>query len=101
MSEQPAVELQLREDLSNAEHQFRALEQEYAVLLSDPGAIQEDRDSVRTVLEAARATMEQAQHALDRFAAGEYGRCEKCGGEIGAERLEAIPECSRCVSCAA
>jgi DnaK suppressor protein len=101
MSEQSALEQRLHEDLSSAEHQFHALEQEYAELLSDPGTIQEDRDSVRTVLEAARGSVEQAQHALDRFAAGEYGRCEKCGGVISPERLEAIPESSRCVDCAA
>jgi RNA polymerase-binding transcription factor DksA len=96
----PDVERRLRDDLISAESKFRALEQEYAELLADPGTIQEDRDATRTVMEASRGTLEQAQHALDRFVHGDYGRCEACGKPIGAERLEAIPDASRCVTCA-
>ena len=96
----PDVERRLRDDLNNAESQFRALEQEYAELLADPGTIQEDRDATRTVMEASRGTVVQAQHALARFAHGDYGRCEHCGKPIGTERLEAIPDASRCVACA-
>jgi RNA polymerase-binding transcription factor DksA len=97
---QSALEQRLREDLANAENQFHALEAEYATLLADPGAIQEDRDSTRTVLEAARGSLEQAQHAWERYERGQYGVCERCGQEISPERLEAIPDASRCVNCA-
>ncbi len=101
MSEtQSDLERRLRDDALSAAHQFHVLEAEYAELLADPGTIQEDRDSTRTVMEAARGAMEQAQHALDRFEHGDYGRCERCGEPISPERLEAIPDASRCVKCA-
>lgn len=38
--------------------------------------------------------------ALDRIEAGTYGECAGCGGEIGQARLKAVPEATRCVSCA-
>ena len=37
------------------------------------------------------------QAALDRLAAGTYGRCEVCGRPIPAARLEARPTTTRCV----
>jgi RNA polymerase-binding transcription factor len=32
--------------------------------------------------------------------AGTYGTCESCGEDIGIERLQVVPEASRCVACA-
>lgn len=37
--------------------------------------------------------------ALARIAAGTYGTCEVCGGAIGRDRLRALPEVRRCVTC--
>lgn len=39
--------------------------------------------------------------ALGRIAAGTYGQCAVCGGEIASARLEAMPTATRCVACAA
>jgi DnaK suppressor protein len=38
--------------------------------------------------------------ALERIENGSYGACDSCGESIGEARLEAIPEATRCVSCA-
>ena len=38
--------------------------------------------------------------ALQRLAAGAYGTCVDCGGDIGAARLEAQPVAARCIDCA-
>lgn len=38
--------------------------------------------------------------ALQRIAAGEYGICVKCGGEIGEDRLAVLPYTPFCRSCA-
>lgn len=35
--------------------------------------------------------------ALARIADGSYGRCEQCGREIEAERLDAIPYATLCI----
>ena len=37
--------------------------------------------------------------ALGRIDAGTYGDCEQCGCRIGRQRLRAIPEARRCISC--
>ncbi len=38
--------------------------------------------------------------ALLRLRKGTYGKCEKCGKDIDAARLEAMPTANLCVSCA-
>jgi DnaK suppressor protein len=40
--------------------------------------------------------IEEARRALTD---GTYGTCKACGREIPAERLQAVPEAVRCVSC--
>lgn len=37
--------------------------------------------------------------ALARIARGTYGTCEVCDQPIAVERLEALPEASRCIEC--
>jgi DnaK suppressor protein len=39
--------------------------------------------------------------ALSMLDDGSYGKCEVCGREIGAERLEALPYTTYCVECKA
>ncbi len=44
-------------------------------------------------------TIAEIDAALDRIAAGTYGRCVHCGAAIPEERLEFRPFASGCVSC--
>ncbi len=55
-------------------------------------------DTINEILEVDR---EQAAHSAEVRAKGGYGVCESCGKEIGAERLEALPSATRCISCQA
>ena len=41
----------------------------------------------------------QATRAAERRAAGAYGVCEDCGEAIGRDRLEFLPDSTRCVRC--
>lgn len=66
-------------DLGTAHH-----EQEVGILLEENQA---------QLLAACEA-------ALARLDAGTYGRCERCGCEIPAGRLEAFPSARYCLSCA-
>ncbi|HET9781613.1 MAG TPA: TraR/DksA C4-type zinc finger protein [Candidatus Dormibacteraeota bacterium] len=59
---------------------------------------QETSDAIRKVQAVAE---EQAHHAADLRQQGAYGTCEVCGRPIGAERLEAVPDATRCISCQA
>jgi RNA polymerase-binding transcription factor DksA len=64
-------------------------------------AVEMENDDVLEGLdEATRAEAAQLRAALARLAAGSYGRCARCGREIGAARLEAIPSATTCVACA-
>jgi DnaK suppressor protein len=98
-SSSPSIADQLDEQLARAREQLERLEKEYAVLLADPGAIQEDRDTTRQLLEEARGSHEVAERALSRFRDGIYGICVRCNGDIGAERLEALPGVETCIAC--
>src|SRR5687767_9565624 len=50
-----------------------------------------ERNKVLAVVERLRDNLKDVDHALDRIAKGTYGTCERCGEDIPAERLEAIP----------
>jgi DnaK suppressor protein len=39
------------------------------------------------------------RQALSRIQDGSYGECVRCGAEIGAKRLEALPWTPRCIDC--
>ncbi|MCB8942204.1 MAG: TraR/DksA C4-type zinc finger protein [Ardenticatenaceae bacterium] len=41
----------------------------------------------------------QIEAALERMEAGTYGRCESCGQQIPAGRLEILPYATLCVNC--
>ena len=41
------------------------------------------------------------ERALNKFEAGTYGLCDSCGKPINPERLEALPQASRCLDCKA
>lgn len=54
-------------------------------------------------VDAARrleAKLRDVERALAKLGEGTYGRCDGCGGEIGAERLGAIAWAIRCIRCA-
>ena len=55
-------------------------------------------DTIHRILELDAA---QAEHARRRRAEGTYGVCEDCGQQIFPERLQALPDATRCVRCQA
>jgi RNA polymerase-binding transcription factor DksA len=59
-----------------------------------------ERQQVRALLTQAEASLAAVESALEAHADGSYGRCERCGAAIGAERLEALPAVATCISCA-
>lgn len=64
-------------------------------------AVQRENDEVLDRLEAAtQSDLAQTHHALVRLTDGYYGVCEVCGFPIESERLAAVPQATRCMSCA-
>jgi DnaK suppressor protein len=63
----------------------------------DSTGVARDRD--RTVVELARATIEDVDRALAKIDDGRYGRCDNCGEAIDRPRLEALPAARLCLDC--
>ena len=55
----------------------------------------QELDETREMMLAAEA--DQVELALQRLAAGDYGKCVDCGKDIPAARLDAVPESIRCI----
>src|SRR5580698_7718181 len=60
-----------------------------------------DRQHVAALLASAKEQLAAIARAERRLDDGSYGRCERCGQEIGAERMAARPAAATCVTCAA
>jgi DnaK suppressor protein len=59
-----------------------------------------ERSQASAFLADARRHLADLDSALERIEAGEYGRCERCGKPIAAERLLARPTARTCIDCA-
>lgn len=68
---------------------------------SDFAQVQAERANTQTIRNVLERDREQAEHARDRQAQGAHGTCEDCGRKIGDERLAALPNATRCVTCQA
>ena len=74
-----------------------------APLSADAGdrAQETENDEVLQRLEqSASALIGQYQRAIERIDQGRYGTCEDCGLAIEPDRLEALPQATRCKACA-
>lgn len=63
-------------------------------------AVERANDEVLDRLaESTRTELAKVRHALERLAQGEYGVCERCGGDIESERLRVLPYATTCRHC--
>jgi RNA polymerase-binding transcription factor DksA len=60
-----------------------------------------ERAQLAALIDQARGHLAELDDALDRLRNGSYGRCERCGRPIAAERLAARPAARTCITCAA
>jgi len=66
----------------------------------EEGATETQELEQRLALEKrVRDQLVAVEHALHKFEEGTYGLCESCGQPIDPERLEALPQARRCMSC--
>ena len=68
----------------------------YEALAASAGAQGEVR---ATLMRGARTALADIDAALFRLAIGRLGICQRCGGAITADRLEALPMASLCLRC--
>ncbi len=63
---------------------------------------QEEAESKANELAVAQTLKDRVNEidaALNKIAAGKFGICEKCGGEIETKELDLIPETRLCENC--
>lgn len=69
---------------------------------SSERAVECENDEVVESLERATALeLAQIEKAIARLDAGNYGICTRCGVVIEPTRLQALPQASECLGCAA
>lgn len=59
-----------------------------------------ERAQIAALLSQARRNLAELDLAWERWSHGAYGRCERCGQPIPAERLAIRPAARTCVGCA-
>jgi DnaK suppressor protein len=57
------------------------------------------REELVTEERTLEGELSDVEDALARIARGTYGTCVTCGRAIPLERLEALPQASRCIEC--
>ena len=87
---------------ADVRRQRARLEDERRALESSLESARVDHDLDTGAIAAnLRVSLEAVTDALTRIEAGTYGGCCDCGAAIPVERLLAVPEATRCVSCQA
>lgn len=67
---------------------------------ADSGQVAAEQGETRVLVNQLQDSLNDVQRALAKLDDGAYGRCERCGAEIGEARLEAMPATRWCISCA-
>lgn len=78
----------------------QALLKEHSKDWEEMAVEREDEEMLEALGTAGQAEIENIRRALDRLNDGTYGSCEKCGADIAADRLEAVPYALLCYACA-
>lgn len=64
-------------------------------------AVQRENDEVLDRLDdAVSSALSQIQRAMERIEHGYGAICEQCAGDIDLQRLQVIPQATRCLECA-
>ncbi len=111
---QAAARLLLAAERASTEARLAALRRDFDAIVSSSasaaGADDEhdpegsstafDRQHVASLIGQAADRLAGIARAEARLDEGSYGRCERCGRPIAAERLAARPAATTCIACA-
>lgn len=99
-----ALQQQLEGRLADLRARLASLKQDASQAHSTDSAEQaqerENDEVVDGIANETELSIQIIQAALGRIEDGSYGVCEVCGEPVSEARLKAIPEATRCVSCA-
>lgn len=60
-----------------------------------------DLDKNFAITQELESKLDAIRKTKQKIKEGTYGKCENCGSEIMPERLKALPEAVKCITCAA
>ena len=113
MTADPTIEHLLRAERERTVEQIEELTDEFdgiVLTLADDNNDDEhdpegatvgfERARVRALLDRANDRLAAIDAAMSRLADDSFGRCATCGGDIGTDRLLAVPTTTVCVRCA-
>lgn len=67
---------------------------------ADSSQVTAERGEAEALATALKETLAEVEHALAKFEAGTFGKCENCEKDIASARLEAMPSSRYCIDCA-
>lgn len=88
----------LRSQLAELGHGAEGLE--YDSNFADSSQVTAERGEAEVLAKSLMETLNEVEHALDKFSDSSYGQCESCRKPIAPARLEAKPEARFCIDCA-
>lgn len=98
-----ALKHQLEERLEALRERLSSLRSDVVKPHSDDSAERaqerENDEVVDAIGNETALSIRAIRAALERIENGTYGKCSSCGEAIGAKRLKAMPEATRCVNC--
>lgn len=65
----------------------------------DLAQAQSEQARLASLSDAERREIFAIDRALERIRQGTFGRCVSCDKPIGADRMRAVPEAERCITC--
>ena len=71
----------------------------YAYHMADLGTDAMEREKAFMLASRGGQYLDHIDAALERIKSGTFGVCQKCGKQIGRERLKAVPHATMCIQC--
>ncbi len=71
----------------------------YSTHMADQGTDSFEREKSFQLASKSGRLIYHIDEALRRIRDKSYGKCQECGGEISAARLEAVPHARLCIAC--
>lgn len=101
----PTLRTSLEEEQAELVDQLAELgvggdEIEFDENFADSGQVAAEQGETRVLVNQLQDSLGDVRRALGKLDEGGYGTCERCGKEIGAPRLEAMPATRWCIACA-
>jgi DnaK suppressor protein len=71
---------------------------DYDANFADTSQVTAERGETEALANSLRESLEEVERALGKLDDGSYGKCEECGEDIAAARLEAMPAARYCIT---